>query len=110
MTGRTNKARTEERLVDVRRLLAKRHAGIQPDDGFAGRVLARLPRNEAWSFEWAVRRVLPTSLAFAMVLLIAVLATGGFAHRPAASASAGSSSHTSSDPLDWLLEERAEVR
>jgi hypothetical protein len=110
MTGPTDKSRIEARLVEVRRLLAERHARIQPDAGFAGRVVARLPRNEAWSFEWAVRRVLPASLAFAMVLLIAVLATGGFARQAAASATASASSHTSSDPLDWLLESRQEVR
>jgi hypothetical protein len=109
MTGRTDKSRIEARLVEVRRLLAERHAGVQPDAGFAARVVARLPRNEAWSFAWAVRRILPASLAFAMVLLIAVLATGGFA-RQSASATASAASQTSSDPLDWLLEGRQEVR
>src|SRR5260221_12641760 len=103
MTGRTDKSRIEARLVEVRRLLAERHARIQPDAGFAGRVVARLPRNEAWSVEWAARRVLPASLACPMVLLIAVLPTGGSARPTPAPAPPCRSSPPPRPPPTWPL-------
>ena len=112
MTGRRTQDENEERILNVHRLLRERHAGIEPDSYFVGRVIARLPRNEAWSFEWAVRFILPASLALAMALMIAVIATGGFAGRtaPASAAPVSSTSQTASDPLEWLLEGRKELR
>lgn len=115
MTRRLTEDQLRERLSGVRRLLRDRHAGVEPDAQFAARVVLRLPRNEAWSFEWAVRRVLPASIAVALALMIAVVATGSSAGRTtsssaSASASAPGTSRTSSDPLEWLLEGRQELR
>jgi hypothetical protein len=110
MTGRRTRSDIEDRLLDVRRALRDRRAGIEPDAHFANRVIARLPRNEGWSFDWAARRVLPVSLAVALALTIAVLVTAGSANRTIVSASVSSSSQTGSDPLEWLLEGRQEVR
>lgn len=101
MTGREN---------EVRRRLRERHAGIEPDASFAARVIANLPRNEAWAFDWAVRRVLPMSLALALVLMIAVAITGRSATPTTVSASVSSTSQGTNDPLDWLLEGRGDRR
>ena len=99
-----------DRQAEVRRLLRERHAGIEPDARFADRIVARLPRNEAWSFDWAVRRVLPVSLAIAMALTIAIVVTGGSVARTTASASIASTPRGATDPLEWLLEGRQAVR
>ncbi len=106
----------DRRMESVRGLLRRRHAEIEPDPTFAARVIAGLPSNEAWSFEWAVRRVLPVSVALAMVLTIAAAVTVGKARRTQSSASAAaqaspsSASGSRSDPLEWLLEDRRETR
>lgn len=102
MTGLRTRNEIEERLNEVRRLIIERQAGIEPNARFADRVIARLPRNEAWSFDWAVRRVLPASIALAVALMIAVVATGRTASREIV-ASYG-------DPLEWLLDGRQELR
>ena len=65
-----------DREQEVRRLLRDRHAGIEPGPHFVGHVIARLPRHEARSFDWAVRRILPVSFAVALALMIAVFVTG----------------------------------
>jgi hypothetical protein len=98
---------------DVRRLLREHHAGVEPDALFAARVLARLPRNEGWSIGWAAGRVLPVTIALAMVLMIATAATGRLAGRTVAASSSSTTSATSAgggDALDWLLEGREERR
>jgi hypothetical protein len=77
---------------------------------FAQRVIGRLPHNQGWSFDWAARRVLPVSFAVALALTIAVLMTAGSTSRAKVANSASSTSQTGSDPLDWLLEGRQEVR
>ena len=104
MSKRKTQEEIERRLAEARRLLRARHAGFEPDAAFAGRVIARLPHDTPWAFEWAVRRILPASVALAVVLMIAVVATGGFSVRTTASAETGN------DPLEWLLEGRQEVR
>ena len=110
MSGRETRSDIDRRVEDVRRSLRERHSGIEADAGFAARVIARLPRDEAWAFDWAARRILPVSIGLAMVLMIAVMATGGFARRAPATASASPTSQSGSDPLDWLLEGRQELR
>ena len=110
MTGRRTKDELEKRLAEVRVGLRARHAAIEPDAHFSTRVIARLPRDEAWSFAWAVRRTLPASIALAMLLGVAVAATGGFAKRQTSQASSAPASRTVTDPLDWLLEGRQELR
>jgi hypothetical protein len=96
----------------VRRSLRDRHAGIEPDGLFAARVVARLPRSEGWTIAWAARRILPVSVALAMVLMVAALATSRSTNRTIASSStaATESSHTGNDSLEWLLEGGEERR
>ena len=114
MTGRKTRDELERRLDDVRRALGARHAGIEPDAHFADRVMARLPRGEGWTIDWAARRILPVSLAFAAVLMVAALATTRSTNRTIASTStsnsASATSQTGSDSLEWLLEGGEERR
>ena len=109
MTGRKKRDELDRRLDDVRRSLRARHAGIEPDARFADRVIARLPKDEGWTIAWAARRILPVSIAFAAVLMIAALATTRSTDRTIAAASTSTStsatSPTGSDSLDWLLED-----
>ena len=106
MTGRKTRDELERRLDDVRRALGARHAGIEPDAHFADRVIARLPKDEGWTIAWAARRILPVSIAFAAVLMVAALATTRSTDRTVASTStsASATTQTGSDSLDWLLE------
>ncbi len=104
MIGRKTSDERERRHNDVRQSLRARHAGIEPDAHFADRVIARLPKNEGWTIAWAARRILPVSLAFAAVLMVAALATTRSVDRTVASTSATATSPTGSDSLDWLLQ------
>jgi hypothetical protein len=105
-------ADVEGRLEQVRLAMRQHHARVEPDERFADRVVARIPRDADWSFEWAVRRILPISIALAVVMTIVVLAIGGSTNgaTSSASASVSATSQTGSDPLEWLLEGRQEVR
>ena len=108
MTPAKRRQEIDRRLDEVRRLLRERRVDVEPGADFAARVLARLPRNESWSIGWAARRVLPASIALAMVLMIAIAATGGFTARTswASSPSAAAGTPAGNDPLEWLLEGR----
>lgn len=55
------------RLELARELLAASGAGIEPDSGFAQRVVARLPQ-PAEVLGWAALRALPAALALALAL------------------------------------------
>jgi len=109
MTGRKSTDELERRLDEVSRSLRARHAGIEPDAHFADRVIARLPKDEGWTIAWAARRILPASIAFAAVLMVAALATTKSADRTIASTTratpTSTASQTGSDALDWLLED-----
>jgi hypothetical protein len=110
MTGRKTRDELEQRLDDVRRSLRERHAGIEPDARFADRVVARLPRDEGWTIAWAARRILPVTVVFAAVLMVAALATARSTDRTTASTVASATSQTGSDSLEWLLEGGEERR
>jgi hypothetical protein len=113
MKARKTRSELDRQLEDVRRMLRDRHARVDPDDLFAGRVLARLPRDVSWSFDWAVRRVLPVSIALAMALVLAILATGrstGNTSAPVSVSASSVSATNGNDPLEWLLEDRQELR
>ena len=110
MTGRKTRDEIESRLDDVRRLLREHHAGIEPDARFADHVMARLPRVEGWTIAWAARRILPVSIAFAAVLMIAALATVRSTDRTTPSALASAASQNGNDSLEWLLEGSEERR
>jgi hypothetical protein len=58
----------ERRWQRVRRALRLRHAGIEADAGFAGRVVARLPARPPDALGWAAGRLLPVGLALALAL------------------------------------------
>ena len=55
------------RVADAQQALNRHHAGIEPDAGFAGRVVAALPQPPA-PLTWAAMRLLPAALALVLVL------------------------------------------
>ncbi len=71
----------ERRWERVRRALRLRHGGFEPDAGFAGRVVSRLPREPPDALGWAARRLLPVGLLLALAL-------AGLALRESAAAAA----------------------
>ena len=91
-----------DRVESARRLLRKRRVLVDPDPAFADRVMARIQETERWMLLWAARQVLPVTLALAAVLTVAILAT----HR----SSTTLETQRASDPLDWLMEAREELR
>jgi hypothetical protein len=103
MTARRSREEVESRLDEVRRLLRERHAGIEPDAHFVHRVVARLPGTREWSITWAAGRILPVSVAVAMLLVIAVVATHRAASRATRSETVAAA-QAEADPLLWLLE------
>lgn len=60
-------ARFARRMTAVRDLFEAHHAEVLPDAGFAARVVARLPA-PAGGMAWAAVRLLPATLALALVL------------------------------------------
>jgi hypothetical protein len=99
----------ERRLEVARGLLRERRVVVDPGPHFAERVVARLREPERWMFAWAARRVLPVTLGLAAALVVAIVATNRLPGR-SAPVSTVSESQGSSDPLDWLLEGRGELR
>ncbi len=55
------------RVADAQQALNRHHAGIEPDAGFAARVVAALPQPPA-PLTWAAMRLLPAALALVLVL------------------------------------------
>lgn len=55
------------RLAQTMRALADHHAGVEPDAGFAARVVAALPRQNPLVVRFALR-LLPVALALVLVL------------------------------------------
>ncbi len=58
----------EVRWLRFCRALRLRDAGVEPDPGFAGRVLARLPAEQPDALGWAAGRLVPVGLALALAL------------------------------------------
>jgi hypothetical protein len=52
----------------AKELLRDHHAGAEPDAGFAARVVAALPDSTSEVLGWAAIRLLPATLALALVL------------------------------------------
>ncbi len=70
MKGRREDPSLERRLLSARAWLRDHHAGVEPDDGFADRVAARLaPVEPTAVLGWAAVRVLPATVALALALL-----------------------------------------
>jgi hypothetical protein len=54
----------------ARELFSDHHAGAEPDAGFAARVVAALPDSTSEVLGWAAIRLLPATLALALVLTL----------------------------------------
>jgi predicted anti-sigma-YlaC factor YlaD len=67
-------ARLADRLQTARELLRDHHAGAEPDAGFSARVVAALPSSSSEVLGWAAVRLLPVTLALALVLTVWALA------------------------------------
>ena len=67
-------ARFAERLELAEGILRDHHAGSEPDAGFAVRVVAALPTSSSDLLGWAAIRLLPATLALALVLTVWALA------------------------------------
>jgi len=61
-------ARYAARIDAARRLLTEHHGNVEPDPAFAGRVIARLPNATADVLGWAAMKLLPVTIALALVL------------------------------------------
>ncbi|TNF84327.1 MAG: hypothetical protein EP299_00460 [Acidobacteria bacterium] len=67
-------ARFAERLKLAAEILRNHQSGTEPDAGFATRVVAALPTSSADLLGWAAMRLLPATLALALVLTVWALA------------------------------------
>ncbi|MGB5813644.1 MAG: hypothetical protein WBH85_06020 [Thermoanaerobaculia bacterium] len=67
-------ARFADRLHMASELLRDHHAGAEPDAGFSARVVAALPNSSPDVLGWAAIRLLPATLALALVLTVWALA------------------------------------
>ncbi len=67
-------ARFADRLHMAKELLRDHHAGAEPDAGFSARVVAALPSSSSEVLGWAAVRLLPVTLALALVLTVWALA------------------------------------
>ena len=57
-----------DRLSTARQLMREHHGNAEPDAGFSGRVMARLPKGPTEVLGWAAVRLLPATVALALVL------------------------------------------
>ncbi len=85
------------RVADAQQALNRHHAGIEPDAGFAARVVAALPQPQA-PLTWAAMRLLPAALALVLVLAGWVLIDSS---RPSTVADQS----PTDDLLGWVLHE-----
>lgn len=99
----------DDRVEAARRLLRERRATHEPGPHFADRVVARLRQPEVWMFAWAARRVLSVTLVLVAALTVVLVATNRLPGGASPVSTVSSAQHTS-DPLDWLLEGREELR
>lgn len=95
-------SRLAARLGQVQRDLERHHAGLEPEPGFAARVVSRLPRPTE-VLGWAAVRLLPATVALVLVLT-------GWCWLAAPSPSALLDDSPSDDLLAWVLDPEAEAR
>ncbi len=88
----------ESRMEQVRLYLRGHHAGVEPDAGFADRVVARLDRPATDLLGWAAWKLLPATLALVLVLV-------WFAFQVAPASEKAASTSPVDDPLAWVLGE-----
>ena len=92
-----------ERLEQARIYFREHHAGIEPDAGFPARVAARLDRPPADLLGWAAWKLLPATLALALVL-------AWFALRVTPGSELVTSASPVEDPVGWVLNETEVTR
>ncbi len=62
-------ARYSLRMREVRRLAREHHARLEPDEGFRGRLAARIPASPSGvTLDWAALRLLPATLLLLCLL------------------------------------------
>jgi hypothetical protein len=98
MSTRKVDPRLAARLEEARRSFREHHARVEPDAAFVSRVALRLRRDPAGDLGWAAVRLLPASIAIALVLAWAV--TRGTTVRQELTATPAET-----DTLAWLLGE-----
>jgi predicted anti-sigma-YlaC factor YlaD len=87
------------RLQAARQYFEAHHGGVQPDGAFVARVSQRLKGGPAAALGWAAWRLLPATLALALVL-------AWFAFQTAPSPTQASESLApTEDLIGWLLEQ-----
>lgn len=96
------------RLEQWNEWLKRRHAGVEPDPGFAGRVGARLVLDRPWPLAWAAMRLLPFSVVLVLALLAVALASPKAGGKGSVLTVAQSS--VVDDPLAWVWETGEESR
>lgn len=95
--------RTTARMEAARRWFREHHAQVEPDAHFATRVSARLHRDAAEDLGRAAIRLLPASIAVALVLVWAVT-------RVAPSRQQVASTTADTDVLTWVLDTTESTR
>lgn len=96
MSSRNDDRKVRARIEESRRWFRDHHARVEPDAAFAARVTLRLGAERRVDLGWAAARLLPASIAIALVLAWAT--TRGVAVRQELTRS---SSET--DVLAWVL-------
>ena len=91
------------RLERARVYFQEHHAGVEPDSGFATRVAARLERPSTDLLGWAAWKLLPATLALAVVL-------AWFALRVTPGTGSVASASPTEDPVGWILNETEVTR
>jgi hypothetical protein len=91
------------RLERARQYFREHHAGVEPDAGFAGRVAARLDGQVTEILGWAAWKLLPATLAIALVLAFFVL-------RVTPGTDLTTSVSPTEDPVAWILNDTEVTR
>jgi hypothetical protein len=91
------------RLEQARIYFREHHAGVEPDSGFATRVAARLERPSTDLLGWAAWKLLPATLALAVVL-------AWFALQVTPGTGSVASASPAEDPVGWILNETEVTR
>lgn len=87
------------RLDEARRILREHHGNVQPDPGFATRVVSRLPAPTSETLGWAALRLIPVTL-----VLVVVLAWFAIDGRTAVQTTDDTSAPTD-DLVSWVIED-----
>jgi hypothetical protein len=93
--------RFSERLRIARRALAEHRVDVEPDAAFASRVAARLPQGPAEILGWAAARLIPATLALALVL-------GWLALRAEPAQVVAEETAPTDDLVSWVLDRSGE--